>query len=140
MRETFHGRGGKRVHLFVLPTFQSLCAGLYTILLLHMCSQPARWMTFSSLSLYAEQARTVRPVPTWSSSVSPTCRLIRSDVGSSRNGSLPSPLLPSSSAVSVQKEPTFSGCLDRARPSSQGEKLSSDTEERATDRSSLIAA
>lgn len=32
----------------------------------------------------------VRPVPTWSSSVSPTCRLIRSDVGSSRNGSLPS--------------------------------------------------
>jgi hypothetical protein len=36
----------------------------------------------------------VRPVPTWSSSVSPTCRLIRSDVGSSRNGSLPSLSLP----------------------------------------------
>lgn len=125
----------------------------------------------------------VRPVPTWSSSVSPTCRLIRSDVGSSRNGSLPSLSLclvyvnhpssisppschcriifscapsekrgPNAHSLSIQRARRVSPgpACQPATDGGEGEEeakvepgreviSAADTEERATDRSSLIA-
>lgn len=74
----------------------SVCGPFYIqfclFLLLHMCSKPTRRMTSSS-SPFLPSSRISRPSRLRLYPFSPTRRLIRSDVGSSRHGSLPSSFL-----------------------------------------------